>query len=149
MFKSWHVARHISRVLGQTLSSIILRMLKIEQTTEKWSQREQRPTRKEIQHLYIARMAVEHKLLTMPPAPDQFTPEQHAVRLALYLCFKPRLLVSYTASAFKHCTASQFRSCLERTDLVNLWSPHSDLLLWVLAVAARMDCKKRVQKPSL
>lgn len=96
------------------------------------------PTPTDMQYIYGLEMSVEYHL-TVLRADESLTPAQHAVRLALFIFPQPFILVAKPNAAFCRAMTKRMKKWLERSDLVSLWAPKCDLLLWVLFVTAHIS----------
>lgn len=131
------LAPSIRRMIGPDLTGVATYMYAIESVQDAYGSREERASFETVCRLYVAKMSIEHRLLSIPFRDDKVherTAEQDAVRLALYLTPKSTYSMTRIGSPFGQSMARQVRVALEKTDLASLWHPCEKLLLWVLFV---------------
>lgn len=96
------------------------------------------PSPADMQYIYCQQMSVEYQLTALR-ADRSLSPGQQAVRIALFVYPQPFILVAKPNAAFCRAMTKRIKTWLEQSDLINLWAPNYDLLLWVLFVTAHIS----------
>ena len=128
--------------MGPELAELVKQQRDVMLLQEVCTSEQLKHTLEDYSYLYTKKLWVEYQLLSFPHRKSKEMPvtsEQQAVSLALFTFSQPIIRVTRATAAFPKAMALQLIRAIEKSDLSKNWDPCSELLLWVLFIAALLS----------